>query len=1140
MKKSARSGSWPARKTIIIMKMSVFFLLIALQVSSANYGQTVNLVAKDITLADIFKKIEKQTPYRFYYSNNQVPENKLLTIRAVNATIDSVLKESLSGTGLTWNIIDNNKIVLLSAANTSGVSAVLPIRGVVKNANNEPLEGVSVKIKGQTGGTTTNASGEFSIDIIKENSVLEITHIGYVPKEVVVYGNEVLHIVLEAVRGLMNEVVVVGYGTQKRQNISTAVSSVTSSTIGKLSVTRIEQALQGNAPGVLVLNQNGQPGDKPMIRIRGTGTNGNPDPLFIVDGFPVSSIEHINPGDIERMDVLKDAASAAIYGARGANGVVLITTKTGKPGSSSISYDGYYGIQNAWRKLPVLNATQYATMMNEGAVNANPTNPLPYPDPASLGEGTNWQEALFEKNAPVFSHQVTASGGTDKATYLGEFSYFDQQGIIGGDNSRFRRYTFRLNVDQKITNFLKVGTNLNYIFNKRSAVFDNGDQGGHVLGNAVNIDPITLLYETDPTKLAAYNVNAVKNGTQVYGISPLATYPNPLAQMAITHGYNRTDKLLGNAYGEISIWKGLKFRSSFSMDLNNYNSNGYTPPYYLTPTSGQTYARVSTGFSRSYTWQSENVLTYSNSFGKHNVQAVAGQSAFKYTYQDLGASRNGDSPIDPDMAYLSMTNDALPVTLNNGGADIRTLASYFGRVNYDYDSRYLLSAVLRRDGSSRFGRNYPYATFPSVSGAWIISKEDFFRSDIVSFLKIRASWGQNGNENIGSNSFPWASTMNIKDNGYTFLDASGKEILVSGASLSAIANPNLKWETSEQTNFGLDFNLFNNKLSLSADYYIKKTKDLLVRPGIQLSVGYSAPFVNGGDVENKGIELGINYNDKIGKDLGIDLSLNLSHNTNKVTRIDNATGTLAGANYINLGSITRLAVGEPIGYFWGQRTAGIFQTQAEVDAYTYTDPNTSAVKKIQPNAKPGDLKFIDTNNDGTINDLDRVNIGDPNPSYITGFTASFTYKSFDLSAFTIGLFGHKVFNGNYRFDKTVSNMPATMLDHWTTENTNARFPRFVSNDPNKNYSTVSNLFLEDGSFVRVKNIQLGYSFPKALISKARLSNIRLYIAVDNAFTITDYSGFDPEIGATSPLSLGLDRGVYPQSRTFRFGINARL
>ena len=1132
------------KKMLLVMKLTAILLIaVCLQANAHVFSQKITLKEQNVSLEKVFREIRKQTNYQFFYPDEIVRKAKKVTIDIRNGTLKQVLDVCFSGQLLAYTVSDNIIIIKRrpeETENRPNLVAPVPaeIKGRVTNEQGQPLAGATVAVRASDMATQTDADGNFSLPA-PAGSVLVISFVGYQTREITVTEQSTLVISLKPAYSTGEQVVVVGYGTQKKRNISTAISSVTSGAIEKLSITRVEQALQGNAPGVMVLNQNGQPGSKPMIRVRGTGTNTDPNPLYIVDGFPVSNIEYINTGDIERIDVLKDAASAAIYGARGANGVILITTKSGKAGKVTFNYDGYYGIQNVWRKVPQLNAAQYATMMNEGSKNANPANPLPYPDPASLGEGTNWQNAIFQKNVPVTSHQITASGGTDKTTYLTSFSYLDQQGVIGEKKSEFKRYTFRLNLNQKVMDFFRIGTNLNYIHTRQAAIFDNGDQGGQALGNAFNIDPITPVYETDPAKLAAYNPNAVKNGSLTYGISPLATFPNPLAQLAIINGDNKVDKLIGNVFGEVDIVKGLKFRSSFSTDLQYNTSNGMTPIYFLTATSGQTYTSVSKNFSRAYSWQAENVLSYSFQVNRHSVELLAGQSGYKYFYENLSGNRTDPSPIDPAVAYLDVASTTPATGANAGGADARTLASFFGRMSYDYGGKYLLSGVIRRDGSSRFGRNNPYATFPSVSGSWVISSEDFYHSSLFSFLKLRASWGQNGNESLGS-SFPWASTIVTYGNQYTFLDNNGVEYLENGASLGAISNPNLRWETSEQTNIGADAELLNGRIGLTADYYVKTTRDLLVRPSIPDIVGYGAPYVNGGNVRNSGVELGLTFKDKIGRDLGINAAFNISHNVNKVTRINNASQTISGANYINLGSITRMAVGQPIGYFWGVQTNGIFQTTEQVDAYTWTNPDTHAENKIQPNAKPGDLIFVDANDDGKINDNDRVYLGDPNPKYTTGLTINLTYRDFDLNVFAIGMFGQKVFNGNYRFDKTVSNMPATMLDHWTPDNTDARYPRFISNDPNKNYSTVSDLLLENGSFVRVKNLQLGYTLPNVLTRKALINGFRIYVAVDNAFTFTKYKGFDPEIGATSPLSMGIDRGVYPQSITYRFGVNIKL
>jgi TonB-dependent starch-binding outer membrane protein SusC len=1112
-------------------------------------GQEVALKLENRDIKSVLVMIEKQANVKFVYSANVILANQKVKGN-FNGKLETVLDQILTPLNISYELFDNRILLkrkpieaivapvlkTSSIQNESNTAIELTVKGIVTDAvTGEGLPSANIIVKGTKQGKVSDINGAFSISVPDEKSILVISYVGYETKEVLVGSQTIINVGLSQGK-ILSEVVVVGYGSATRNTLTTAISSVRSADIEKLSITRIEQALQGNAPGVLIMNQNGQPGDKPMIRIRGTGTNGNPDPLFVVDGFPVSSIENINPSDIERMDVLKDAASSAIYGARGANGVILITTKTGKKGAASISYNGYTGQQTAWRTVPVLNASQYATMMNESYTNINPTGTaLPYPNPSSYGEGTNWQNELFQKNVPVQNHQITASGGSDKSSYLASFSYFDQQGIIGGKNSEFARYTFRLNLDQNVTSYLKIGTNLNYVYAQRNAIGDNFDQGGSVLGHAFNLDPITPLYETDPNKLATYNINSVKNGTQVYGISPQAIFPNPLAQLSILNGDNKNDKVFGNIYADLTIWKGLKLRSSYGMDLANNTNKSLTPIYFLLAGSGQTFSKVNSAFSRSYTWQTENVLSYSTEYKKHNIEALVGQSALKFTFENLGGSRNDLSPIDPNLGYIDVATDK-PSSTNNGGADARSLASYFARVSYGYDGKYLLSGVIRRDGSSRFGRNFPYAIFPSVSAAWVISKEDFFKSNKISHLKVRGSWGQNGNENIGG-SFPWASTIGFDGQQYTFLN-NGVETFTSGASLGRIANPFLKWETSEQTDLGLDLGLFDGKLTLAADYYIKTTKDLLIAPDVPAIVGFPAPFVNGGSVENKGVELGINYKDKIGKDLGLSLSFNISNNTNTVTGINNIAKVVSGASYINMGSITRMTVGEPIGYFWGQKTAGIFQSQEEVDAYTWINPTTQVANKIQPNAKAGDLKFLDNNNDGRITDLDRINLGDPNPKYIVGFTLNLDYKNFDFSALTVGMFGQKVFNGTYRFDKAVSNLPEKWLNRWSPSNPNTDIPRFVAGSAN--FSTVSDFYLEDGSFVRVKNLQLGYTIPKSLTSLAKISNLRVYIALDNAFTFTKYTGFDPELGATSPLSLGIDRGVYPQAKTLRFGLSIKL
>ncbi|MBL7726374.1 MAG: SusC/RagA family TonB-linked outer membrane protein, partial [Dinghuibacter sp.] len=701
------------------MKLTTVLLIAAcMQVSASGFSQKVTLKENNATLQKIFSEIRKQTGYQFFYADEALVSAKNVSINIKRASVEEALDICFRNQQLSYTISENTIIVKRKISpppvQASPQPAAIPetppppanveIRGTITDEKGQPLEGASVLVKGTNNGTKTDEKGNFSLDV-PPGSTLVISYVGFETIEVKpgAQGNISVKMKLNISSG--DQIVVVGYGTLKKKELTTSITSVNSGTIEKMGITRVEQALQGNAAGVLVLNQNGQPGDKPMIRIRGTGTNNSPDPLFLVDGFPVGSIEYLNTSDIERIDVLKDAASAAIYGARGANGVVLITTKTGKRGSLSLTYDGYYGTQTAWRKVPVLNATEYATLMNESYYNNNPAGVTPpYPNPASFGTGTNWQNELFNNGVPVTSHQVSLSGGNDKTNYLTSFSYFNQQGVIGGDNSKFNRYSFRVNLDHKVTSYLKLGTNMTFVSSDWNAIFDNGEQGGSVLGHAMNIDPITPLYETDPAKLATYNVNAVRNGSQVYGISPLATYPNPLAQLAILNGKNKVEKLFGNVFGEVTLLKGLKFKSSYGIDLSYNTSNQLVPIYFLLSGSGQTFSTVRKNMTRSLTWQTENVLSYNRGFGNHFLELIAGQSAFKFFTENLGGQRNDPSPIDPNLSYIDVATDIASSQVN-GTADTRTLASYFGRVAYNYDGKYFVSGVIRRDGSSRFGRN---------------------------------------------------------------------------------------------------------------------------------------------------------------------------------------------------------------------------------------------------------------------------------------------------------------------------------------------------------------------------------------------------------------------------------------------------
>ncbi|MFC6997462.1 SusC/RagA family TonB-linked outer membrane protein [Rufibacter roseus] len=1005
--------------------------------------------------------------------------------------------------------------------------AQTPITGRVTSATGEALPGVSVVVKGTTTGGSTDVNGQYQIQAPANGGSLVFSYIGFLPKEEPINGRTTINVTLQEDRQSIDEVVVVGYGTQLRREVTTAVSSVTPEEITQTPVTRIEQALQGRVAGVQVANVSGQPGDAPTVRIRGIGSTGNSNPLYVVDGFPVGGIDYLNPGDIASMEILKDAAAAAIYGARGGNGVVLITTKQGrKDGTMQVSYDGYAGIQNPWRKVELLNAREYAIMMNEGAANANMAPP--FANPEQFGEGTNWQDAIFEKNAPIQNHQLTVTGGTEKSSYAAALSYFDQNGIVGGEKSNFKRYTARINADNQVKSFLRFGTNLAYTHINRRA-FDANQEFGGILSNALNIDPITPVYETDPDRLASstYTLNPVvrdANG-RVFGISEYASQEvvNPLARLQVMNGRTTVDKLVGNLYGEVKLIEGLTFRSTLGIDLAYVVTSNYNPVYFLNAAQQNSNALASRGTDRYYTWQTENYFNYNRNFGEHSVGLVLGTSALKSRSEGLFGSNTGLVTSDPNMAYLNLAVSA-GTAIATGGASERAILSFFGRANYDYQGKYLFSATVRRDGSSRFGRNNQFATFPSFSAGWVLSDEAFFpQGNVLSLAKIRASWGQNGNEEIGG-AYPWAARIGV-GRGYTFYNPDGKGYQ-SGAAPEAAANPELQWETSEQTNIGADLSFFNNKLTLVADYYVKSTKGLLVVPPILASTGYNAPTVNGGEVRNKGFELAINYNGSISS-FNYNFGINGSINENEVISIDNAEKILYGGGFSTYGVASRSNPGMPIAYFYGYKTAGIFQNQADVEAQT-----------IQPNAVPGDVRFVDLNDDGVLDGNDRTMIGNPTPKTTIGFNLGFDVKGFDFSAFFNSAFGHQIFNGTRRYDIVRSNMQSRFLNRWTGEGSTNEYPRFTWNDTNGNYSRLSDLYIEDGDYVRLKTLQVGYTLPGTALSTLHLQKLRIYVSADNLLTFTEYTGFDPEIGARGSLDIGFDRGVYPQSKTFRLGVNA--
>lgn len=998
------------------------------------------------------------------------------------------------------------------------------VTGVVKDAESgTPIPGATVIQQGTTIGTTTDIDGNFSLTATSPNANLEISFIGYRTQIIPINGQTSISVSLDFQYTELDEIVVIGYGTQKKRVVTGSIASVSSEEITSTPVLRIEQAMQGRTAGVQVTNMSGQPGEPPTVRIRGAGTTGNSAPLYIVDGMAVGGIDFLNPGDIESMDVLKDAASAAIYGARAANGVVLITTKGGKKGDMSVSYSGYHGVQNVYKTIDMLDANQYSMIMNEGARNAGLTEPFDLDEIPK--HNTNWQDHLFQKNAPISSHEVSVTGGSEKSTYSSSLSYFSQQGILGGEKSQFDRLAGRLNTRHQVNDFFNFGSNLAYSHIIRRGIASNASFNG-AYSSALNLDPLTPLYEEDEFILATYPYSSepvvrTKDG-RVYGISKQvgAEIVNPLALLEIENAETRVDKVVGNVFGELELIKGLKINTSLGIDLAYVLSDGFRPLFYLNGAQlNVDKTSVSKNIDRYFTWQWDNTVSYSNTIEDHTFSVLAGSTASKSNFENLYGF-NSEVPIDdPNHVYLNMATDTMWQAY--GGARHSALLGVFGRVTYDYKSKYAVTAIIRRDGSSRFGENRRFGTFPSLGVSWIISDEDFIPSlGPVNTLKFRANWGVNGNENIGD--YQFISLMNYSR---SYIFGGGRVI---GASPSFIENADIHWEESEQINVAFDVGAFNNQLTASIDYYVKTTKGLLERIPIPAHVGNDPPVANVGSVQNQGIEMSFNWRHFV-KGLRYSVGVNASYNQNKMIKIGNEEGVLPGATWAVAGMVTRTELGLPIAYFWGYQTNGIFQSQTEV--FQHIGPTG---QMLQPNAKPGDVRFVDVNKDGVINEQDRTMIGNPTPDWTFGMNASLEYKQFDFSMFIIGTYGNDILNGGIRQDLRFTNRTTAILDRWTPDKPSNTTPRYTWIDVNNNYR-VSDLYIEDGSYIRVKNVQLGYTLPAKIQNRIKARSMRFYISAENLLTLTRYTGADPEIGAMTSFDIAIDRGIYPQARTFRIG-----
>ncbi|MBB6270476.1 TonB-linked SusC/RagA family outer membrane protein [Pedobacter cryoconitis] len=1009
---------------------------------------------------------------------------------------------------------------------------------VTDQSDGQPLPGVTITIDGTNKATSTDSYGKFTISApIGAKLVFKL--VGMSNKTVTITDNGLINVSLADDTRALSEVVVVGYGVQKKSVVTGAISGVKASDLENQPVTRIEQSLQGRTSGITIASSSGQPGAAATVRVRGIssfnrdGNGDNNQPLWVVDGVVIDNggIGFINQSDIESIEVLKDAASQAIYGARAAAGVILVTTKKGKSGAIKINYNGYYGLSGPSKKLKLLDATQYATIQNELKTNAG--KPATYADPQSLGKGTDWQDLIFNNSAKRQSQEFSLSGGNDVSTFYTSVGYLQQDGIVATDISKYKRTSIRLNSTHKLAKWLTLGQNLGFSHDKSLGLGNTNSEFGGPLSSAINLDPITQAVITDPAAaaLSPYNrTDIVRDALgRPYGISQsvVQEMTNPLAYMQTRQGNNNwSDNIVGNVYAELKPIAGLTLRSTLGTKLAYYGNETFTPQFYLNSSSISTQTSFNRKLNRGISWNLENTASYTKAFDKHNFNVLIGQGLY-----------SDNNNIGTDITYFG-----IPVTtfkeaslnfkvpnekkVSNGSeGNIHRVASLFARLNYNYDEKYIIEGVVRRDGSTRFGSNYKFGVFPSVSAGWVVSKEDFFpKNDVINSLKFRGGYGVVGNDNIDDFQY-----VQLIGDGRDYTFGSDQVYNIGYSPQTAYASPNLKWEETRATNIGMDLTLFKN-FTLTVEWYNKFTKDILQKPRIPSYLGSANnPAANIADMKNSGIEIELGYRKKIGE-VNFSANGNFSYLKNVVTNLGDGIEFLSGGQSFKATTypITRTIVGQAYNSFYGFKTAGIFQTQAEVDSYV------GPKGKIQPNAKPGDFRWVDTDGDGVISENDRQVIGNPTPKYSFGITLNASYKAFDISIFGQGVAGNKIFQGLRRLDISNANYQTSVLNRWTGPGTSNTYPRIVDGDPNKNFTNPSDFYLEKGDYFRIKVVQIGYNLPKTTISKIGMQRARVYVMSENLVTFTGYSGYDPEIGGGV---LSIDRGIYPQARSFMLGLN---
>ena len=1007
-----------------------------------------------------------------------------------------------------------------------------------------PLIGVSVQIKGTTNGSITDIDGNYSVKATP-GQTLVFSYIGYVSQEVKVGNDAVIDVALREDNEMLDEVVVIGYGVQKKKLVTGATAQVKGEEIAKLNTTNPLQAMQGQMPGVSIMSTSGQPGSDMKVSIRGLGTIGNSSPLYLIDGVG-GDIATLNPADIESIDVLKDAASAAIYGAQAANGVVLITTKHGREGKAQVSFDAYYGIQSVARKANMLNAREYMTIMDEQAVNSG-NAPYDWGSMTSIYDAngnlidTDWIDAMFKDNAQTQSYTLGVTGGSATSTYALSLGYMSQEGVVGGKEvSDYSRYNFRINSEHKLFgDLLKVGEQVSFVYKLNNGI-SVGNQYNNTLRAAFGTSPLAPIYSDNNRYDSPYNDTSNSDWYNADG--------NPYGlMMTNTNNENKAATFTGNVYAELQPIKNLKLRTVFGAVYNTSEYRSFSPLYHFSIYSyndTRTSTSQNMNHSMGLTWT--NTASYDWTVKDHAFNALIGMEVYRYqgTYVGAGNGILREGFDDWDHAYVnngtaSSTTDGLSAS-GNPHNEARTV-SYFARLGWNWKETYMINATLRADGSSRFARGNRYGVFPSVSAGWTLTNEPFMQSVLgwMDYLKLRVSWGQVGNQNIDDYQYlapiKMTNTHYLFGSGYSDEAAAAQLATNWGAYPSRLANEDVTWETSEQTNIGIDARFLNARLNVNLDFYIKNTKDWLVAAPILATAGTGAPYINGGSVKNTGLEVALTWNDVIGKDFNYNIGINGAFNKNKVGEIPTDDGIIHGQTnqlYDNTPEFYRAENGKPIGYFWGYKTAGLFQNEQEIQEWR--DAGNGI---LQSNVQPGDVRYVDVNHDGVINDADKVDLGNGMPDFTMGLNLGFEWKGLDFSVVTNGAFGQQIVQSYRNQGNKQANYTTAILDRWTGEGTSNRIPRVTEQNINWQFS---DLFIQDGDFFRISNVTLGYDFAKLIKSKA-ISQARLYVQVQNLFTFTNYDGMDPEIGyGVDGWVSGIDVGYYPRPRSILFGVNLKF